>query len=153
MGADRELPIVVVKVEQRPSSVRTRVGDHHVDPAEAIYRGGHEVLRGRPRAHRLGADGRRPTGRRDFVDHRLGWLPVSVVHDELGAFGSHGQGVGPSEAAAQALGLIYQTLQGQSAILAYTDVFRIMGGISLAAIPFMFLLKKVKGSRGAGAMH
>jgi MFS transporter, DHA2 family, multidrug resistance protein len=63
------------------------------------------------------------------------------------------RGVGPSQAAAQALGLIYNTLGGQAAILAYTDVFRMMGVISLAAIPFMFLLKKVNGGRESPGMH
>ncbi len=63
------------------------------------------------------------------------------------------RGVGPAQAAAQALGLIYRTLQEQAAMLAYNDVFRMMGVISLAAIPFMFLLKKIKGGGQMPGMH
>jgi DHA2 family multidrug resistance protein len=64
------------------------------------------------------------------------------------------RGVSPSQAAAQALGLIYNALRMQATMLAYNDVFRLMGVISLAAIPFMFLLKKVKsGGRESAGVH
>jgi DHA2 family multidrug resistance protein len=63
------------------------------------------------------------------------------------------RGVSPSQAAMQALGLVYNGLRSQAAMLAYADVFRIMGVVSLAAIPFVFLLKKVKGGRESAGMH
>jgi DHA2 family multidrug resistance protein len=62
-------------------------------------------------------------------------------------------GVSPSLAGVQAWGLFYNMVREQAAILAYTDAFRIMGVISLAAIPLMFVLKKVKGGGPAPGMH
>ena len=64
------------------------------------------------------------------------------------------RGVDPSLAPHQALGVIQGQLARQSAMLAYDDVFQLLGIISLAVIPFMFLLKKIKqGAGGMSAMH
>jgi DHA2 family multidrug resistance protein len=58
------------------------------------------------------------------------------------------QGVSPSQAPVRALGVIYRALNQQAAMLAYDDVFRILGVISLVLIPLMFLLKSVKNRKG-----
>ena len=64
------------------------------------------------------------------------------------------RGVDPSQARHLALGVIQGQLARQSAMLAYADVFQLLGIISLAVIPFMFLLKKIKqGAGGMPAMH
>jgi DHA2 family multidrug resistance protein len=64
------------------------------------------------------------------------------------------QGVSPSQAPMQALGVIYHALIQQATMQAYTDAFRILGMVSLALIPFMFLLRKVKqGGEGTPAVH
>jgi len=64
------------------------------------------------------------------------------------------QGVSPSQAPMQALGVIYRTLIQQASMLAYTDCFRILGLVSLVLIPFMFVVKRVKlGAEGAPALH
>jgi DHA2 family multidrug resistance protein len=55
------------------------------------------------------------------------------------------QGVDPSQAPMYALGVIYRTLIQQASMLAYDDVFRILGVISLALIPVMLVLKSAKG--------
>jgi MFS transporter, DHA2 family, multidrug resistance protein len=60
------------------------------------------------------------------------------------------RGVAPSQVPHWAQGVIQGQLARQSAMLAYADVFQLLGIISLAVIPFMFLLKKIK--QGAGAM-
>jgi DHA2 family multidrug resistance protein len=60
------------------------------------------------------------------------------------------RGVNPTQAHEGALRVLYNALLGQSAIKAYTDVFQLLGLISLVLIPAMFLLKKIK--QGAGAM-
>lgn len=54
------------------------------------------------------------------------------------------RGVSPSQAATQASGVIQSMLTRQAAIKAYGDVFQILGIISLALVPFMFLLKKTR---------
>jgi DHA2 family multidrug resistance protein len=60
------------------------------------------------------------------------------------------RGVNPSQAGAGALRVLYGALVSQAAIKAYTDVFQLLGIISLVLIPSMFLLKKIK--QGAGGM-
>lgn len=59
----------------------------------------------------------------------------------------------PVTAQNQAYGLLYGTLQQQSALLAYVDTFRLLAILSLLCIPLVFLLKKAKASGGAVAMH
>ena len=64
------------------------------------------------------------------------------------------RGFHPTEAHAGALRVLYNALLGQAGILAYTDVFRLLGIVCLALIPCMFLLKKIKqGAGGMPAMH
>jgi DHA2 family multidrug resistance protein len=55
------------------------------------------------------------------------------------------RGIPSSEAPAGALGVIYRALTQQASMLAYDDVFRILGVVSLLLIPVMLLLKSAKG--------
>lgn len=73
--------------------------------------------------------------------------PLNPVYDQAVAHVRTAliqRGVSPSQAPTQALGVIQGILTQQATMKAYTDVFRILGVISLVLIPFMFLLKKVK---------
>jgi DHA2 family multidrug resistance protein len=58
------------------------------------------------------------------------------------------RGFNPSQAGAGALGVIHNVLLSQAAILAYTEVFRVLGVVCVAVIPFMFLLKKIQQRPG-----
>ena len=58
------------------------------------------------------------------------------------------KGSDPAQAAAQAQGMLYGTMQQQAAMLSFNEVFWILGVAFLAVIPLMFLMKKrgpVKG--------
>jgi DHA2 family multidrug resistance protein len=57
-------------------------------------------------------------------------------------------GASPPDAAAQAQGVLYGTLLRQSNMLAFSDVFWIMGVLFLAIIPLMILLRRVGPVRG-----
>jgi DHA2 family multidrug resistance protein len=61
------------------------------------------------------------------------------------------RGIGPIEAARQALGAIDQTIQQQAALGGYIDVFVALGFLSLAAVPLALLMRptKVGARRGA----
>ena len=64
------------------------------------------------------------------------------------------QGIAASQAPMHALGVIHRVLIQQASMLAYNDVFRTLGLISLALVPLMFLLRSGKGAAaGAPAMH
>jgi len=85
----------------------------------------------------------------NFLVHTL--TPLNPVYNQAIA-GAQAtlieQGIGASQAPMRALGLIYRALVQQATMLAYNDTFRILGVISLALIPLMFLLKSVKGRTG-----
>ena len=49
--------------------------------------------------------------------------------------------------------LAYNLLQQQAASLAYIDIFQLLTVISLACIPFVFLLRNVPIKNGGTAMH
>jgi DHA2 family multidrug resistance protein len=57
-------------------------------------------------------------------------------------------GASPPDAAAQAQGVVYGTLLKQSNMLAFSDVFWLMGMLFLAIIPLMIMLRKVGPVRG-----
>ena len=57
-------------------------------------------------------------------------------------------GSSPTDAAAQAQGVIYGTLLKQSSMLAFADAFWIMGMLFLVIIPLMFLIRKTPPVRG-----
>ncbi len=57
-------------------------------------------------------------------------------------------GSSPTDAAAQAQGLMYGTLLKQSTMLAFADAFWVMGALFLVIIPLMFLIRKTPPVRG-----
>ncbi len=54
------------------------------------------------------------------------------------------RGADPAQAAAQANGLIYGMVQRQASMLAFVDVFWLLGVTFLVMIPLLFLMKKTK---------
>jgi DHA2 family multidrug resistance protein len=61
---------------------------------------------------------------------------------------AHGIQAG-SSSTGEAMGFLYRNLLQQSSMLAYIDDFRVMGVISLAMIPLVFLLRQKKGAKPA----
>jgi MFS transporter, DHA2 family, multidrug resistance protein len=58
-----------------------------------------------------------------------------------------------AEAASQAAGLVYTTVQRQASMLAYVDDFWLLGVVFFAVIPVMLLLKTPKGGHRNVPMH
>ena len=58
-------------------------------------------------------------------------------------------GSNATQAASQAQGLLYGTLQRQATMLAFLDDFWLMALLALAMIPLMFLMKKTKPQKAA----
>ena len=56
-----------------------------------------------------------------------------------------------AQAVQGAPGQVFQTLQAQSAVLAYSDVFLITAGMSLLMIPTALLMSGIKTKAGGGA--
>jgi len=55
-------------------------------------------------------------------------------------------------AAHQSLGMLYQTLQQQAALLSFVEAFRVMGVLFLVVVPLVFLMRKAQHTqRGAPA--
>ncbi len=63
------------------------------------------------------------------------------------------QGSDPAQAATQAQGMLYGTVQQQAAMLSFNEVFWVLGVAFLAVIPLMFLMKKTGPVRGAIAIE
>jgi DHA2 family multidrug resistance protein len=62
-------------------------------------------------------------------------------------------GADPVQAANQAQGMIYGRMLQQAAMLAYNEVFWILGVVFIAVIPLMFLMKKTGPVKGAIAIE
>jgi MFS transporter, DHA2 family, multidrug resistance protein len=62
-------------------------------------------------------------------------------------------GSGLAQAGTQAQGMVYSTVQRQSAMLAFVDNFKMLGVIFLAVIPVLLLLKKPKAGGGNVPVH
>jgi DHA2 family multidrug resistance protein len=60
---------------------------------------------------------------------------------------------GVANAVHKAMQIAYNMLQQQAASLAYVDTFQLLTVISLACVPFVFLLRNVAIKKGATAMH
>jgi DHA2 family multidrug resistance protein len=58
------------------------------------------------------------------------------------------RGVGSIQAAAQAQGMLYGMVQRQAAMLAFIDIFWILGVTFLLMIPLMFVMKRVRPHKG-----
>ncbi len=53
------------------------------------------------------------------------------------------------DASAQARGLLYEVIQRQSMMQAFVDNFRLLAGVALVIVPLMFLMKKIRPTKGA----
>ncbi len=60
---------------------------------------------------------------------------------------------GPGTAQHRAYAMIAATVGKQAAILSYIDVFRFLALVTLACVPLVFFLKKVKARKGVSAAH
>lgn len=58
------------------------------------------------------------------------------------------QGVNSVQAVAQAQGMLYGMVQRQAAMLAFVDIFWVLGITFLALIPLMFVIKRTKPHKG-----
>jgi DHA2 family multidrug resistance protein len=63
------------------------------------------------------------------------------------------KGADPAQAAAQAQGMLYNSMQQQAAMLSFNEVFWALGVLFLAVIPLMLLMKKTGPVKGAIAME
>jgi DHA2 family multidrug resistance protein len=61
-------------------------------------------------------------------------------------------GANSTQAAAQAQGMIYNSMQQQAAMLSFNEVFWVLGVAFLAVIPLLFLMKKTGPVKGAVAI-
>jgi DHA2 family multidrug resistance protein len=65
---------------------------------------------------------------------------------------AHGSSI--AQAATQAQALLYGMIGRQATMLAFVDDFRTLAWVSLAIVPFMFLMKKMRPHKtGSAAMH
>jgi MFS transporter, DHA2 family, multidrug resistance protein len=62
-------------------------------------------------------------------------------------------GSGAAEAASQAAGMVYSTVQRQAAMRAFVDDFKLLGVVFFAVIPVLLLLKKPKVPSGNVPVH
>jgi MFS transporter, DHA2 family, multidrug resistance protein len=62
-------------------------------------------------------------------------------------------GVTSADAGGASLVVVYQELPRQSAFLTFMDCFRVIGWLTLVAIPLVFFVRKFKGGGGASAAH
>jgi DHA2 family multidrug resistance protein len=62
-------------------------------------------------------------------------------------------GVPAGDALSRAQALIYATVQKQSSLLAFLDVFWLLGLLALAAVPLVLLIKNIRRAAPAGAGH
>jgi MFS transporter, DHA2 family, multidrug resistance protein len=87
-----------------------------------------------------------------LVSHLTPFDPAyrDVLNRTAGALQS--RGAASADAAVQAHGTLYATLQRHANMLSFSDVFWLMGILFLVIIPLMFFLKRVGPSRGSMAM-
>jgi MFS transporter, DHA2 family, multidrug resistance protein len=64
-----------------------------------------------------------------------------------------GGGSGPTQAVAQANGMIYGLVQRHAAMLAFVDNFRLLAIGAAVIIPLMFLMKKITPQKGSMVSH
>ena len=67
-------------------------------------------------------------------------VPMAMIHGLTAKFAMGGADA--VTAHREALGAVYNSLQQQSAVLAYADNFRLMGYLSIACIPLALLLAR-----------
>jgi DHA2 family multidrug resistance protein len=65
----------------------------------------------------------------------------------------HQRGASWATAGHQAQGMLYGELQRQSAMLAFVDMYWILGVVCLAMIPLMFIMKRSRPASGSVLSH
>jgi len=96
--------------------------------------------------------------RQQFHTLRLG-EHVSLLNTQTQSFLAGTQstmmrhGGDPVAAATQSYVALWGTVQRQSSMLAFVDTFRAMAIVFLLVLPFLFIMKRPKHHRSAGAMH
>jgi MFS transporter, DHA2 family, multidrug resistance protein len=63
------------------------------------------------------------------------------------------KGADMASAAHQAQEMVFRMVQQQASMLAYNTVFRLLGGLFLLLIPFIFLMHRPESKAGPAAMH
>jgi DHA2 family multidrug resistance protein len=96
--------------------------------------------------------------RRDFHQTNIGGAVVSTSQQfthQLSTVTDYlvGKGFSGPDAAVAAHGYIYQLLDRQVNLLAFMDCFRVIGWITLAAVPLIFLLRRFKPLAKAPVGH
>lgn len=65
----------------------------------------------------------------------------------------HSRGASLPDAAAQAQGMLYGTMQRQAGMMAFADAFWVMAWLFMAVVPLVFLMKKSAPTRGPVMME
>ena len=63
------------------------------------------------------------------------------------------KGIDPASASQKAQGLLFGLVQRQASILSFVTVFRLLGIVFLAVLPFLFLMKRPRNQRRGVAVH
>ena len=63
------------------------------------------------------------------------------------------KGFSGSDAASAAQGYVYQQLQRQVSLLSFTDCFRVIAWLTLAAVPFLLLIRRFTPAGRSPAAH
>jgi DHA2 family multidrug resistance protein len=96
--------------------------------------------------------------RRDFHQTNLGSVLDSTsqqLKDTLTSVTTYliHQGYSGPDAASAAYGYVYKQLERQTSLLAFMDCFRVIGWLTLAAVPLMLLVRRFKAAGKAPAGH
>jgi DHA2 family multidrug resistance protein len=96
--------------------------------------------------------------RHEFHQHEFVGAITSTsqqLADRAGAVSNYlvQKGFTGADAAPAAQGYLYQQMQHQISFLSFMDCFRVIGWLTLAAVPLLFLLKRFKPAGGAPAAH
>ena len=88
-----------------------------------------------------------------LVDHVNNWNSAlaRLTNGNTARLISYGSS--SSHAALQAKGIVYNLVQGQSAMLAFVDNFKMLGVVFLAVIPILLLMRKPKVPAGGVPVH
>jgi MFS transporter, DHA2 family, multidrug resistance protein len=88
-----------------------------------------------------------------LMDHVNSMNPALMprIHGTSSLLLAHGSGL--AQAAAQARGVLMNTIQRQAAMLAFVDNFKMLGVIFFAIIPIFFLLRRPKMRGGSVPVH
>jgi MFS transporter, DHA2 family, multidrug resistance protein len=96
--------------------------------------------------------------RRDFHQSNIGGAVVSTSQqfaDRVAGLTNYfvGKGMSGPDGAAAAHGYLYQQLQHQVSLLAFMDCFRVIGWVTLAAVPLMLIVRSFKPAGKAPVAH